>query len=231
MLEIRYRLVLPPAAPHPWSPWFAHTPKGVVHGTDIRFEGDVARARFIAVGEPEGFDAFVKDLMNSPPPRATVWDLKQLQPDLAAFDVEWLEPVFPNLPSPMKMAVEVLGPETMVSFTMMRDELVHRHLVPSPGVPEELWFRLRDSVEAFNRLVPFPVRIELERLGPWIPGDRLPEPQAKVLLLAAFMLGYWDSPPRTTPEAIALATGLPGNVVLAHLREAARSATDGPTSW
>lgn len=219
MIEIRYRLTTLPGVPHPFAPWFRRTLDGCVHGTSIRFDGDRGSGRYLATTPAGSLRDLKEDMLAHPPPAATVWRLAEERGDVIAFDAEWTEPIYPGIPSPMKVASDILGPEALISFTMTHDVLIHRHLVPPVTPPMELWGALQSVMAKFIALTGTNLVFELERLGPWIPEDRVGDADARVILLAAFMLGYYDTPPRATVQDVALATGVPGKVALGHLKD------------
>lgn len=223
MLEIRYRIVVPEGAASPFAPWFRHAPQGRLHGSNVRFTGNVGEAKLIVTTGGGDLDALVEDLLTAAPEATSGWTLLEKLPDAARFSLRWREPILPDCPSTLRVVSDALGPSLDLSYTLGPDFIVYRCLIPRTTPTDDLWPRLTASVERFGALHGFRPRLEVERFGLWAPAERIAGLDARELLLAAFGLGYYDSPPRATVRDIALATGVPGNIVLGHLRDAERT--------
>lgn len=224
MLEIRYRFTVP-GHRLALDSWFDEADGDVVHALDVAFEGDRGSARFIGV--PDGDGGGLAERLATPPfPTMTTWE-PEGSAEALAYRAEWLEPILPGVRSPMKVAHDALGPEARSSFTAMKGTVVHRIILPR-GVPHEpLWPMLKRELDVYARVTGRPGRIDLERVGAWVPEGRLKSDDAHMVLLAAYMLGYYDTPPLATVEDVARVLGLPGDLVLAHLKDLERDALGG----
>ena len=230
MLEVRYRVTFPGGAGNPFAPWFATAPGATITADEVRFLGDEVEARLIASAEGTLSVQALEDLLTATPPFPSTqeWHLIERHAEMVGLLHRWREPLLPGCPSSLRVAADVLGEDIQCSFVLTRDALRFRILVPEGVSVDGLWVPLRNNLVAWRERTGAHLVLEIERVAEWIPTGQLDPEDGKPILLTALMLGYYDSPPRATILDLARVTGVPGSVVLGHLRVMERELFNDP---
>lgn len=224
MLEVRFRVSHPPSMPAYYAPWFARSREGRVYAPEVRFDGDVGEASFLAIAEDGSLDLFVEDTLKLPMvPRALEWTLMERCEGSSRFAGRWSEPCF-GVPSPMYFLRQKAGEAVACSLLYHPESFVVRALIPGSAADASLWLDMKREFLQYRENVGVPAMLELEHLAPYHePSDSTTRDVPR----AAFSLGCYDAPARASARDIATATGIPQAAVLARLKAAEQRILEG----